>query len=105
MSQRGFAAVEPGGAGVVRMHACRSCGADTIWARSIRFDGWILLDANPRADGRYQVIASPQAVEAVVYADPLERAYRFAPHYAVCDGARRTAAARRASRKEVAHLL
>ena len=87
---RGFAAVEKHGPGLVRIHACRSCNADVLWARTMK-GAWMLVDAHPKAEGRFQIVASPERVECVAYADPSQRAYRFEAHHATCKQAKVTA--------------
>ena len=86
MSARGYAAVAPGGQGVLRLTSCRSCQASVFFARTPD-QKWMILDEHPDPAGKYVV----SALEPNIRCEPFraddarhDGFYRFAPHWSTC---------------------
>jgi hypothetical protein len=86
---RGFAAIVPGGSGVVRIQGCRSCGAGVLWARTER--SWMILDEHPKPEGRFVIDVGGGEIRcrSVDPSTASSERYCFVPHWATCVDANR----------------
>ena len=86
MSARGYAAVAPGGNGVLRLSSCRSCQASVFFARTPD-NAWMILDENPDTAGKYVIAGLEPNIRCEPFREDDARhdgLYRFRAHWATC---------------------
>jgi hypothetical protein len=65
------------------MSTCRSCGAEVVWAATVK-GRRIPLDAQPVADGNMTLV---DGIAHLLLQEPLEQQVRYRTHFSTCPNA------------------